>query len=374
MSKTIDNFLVENNILYVKIKTEILDLLELKNNNIDPTESIQVFLDTLLGDLLTKTFDQKIVIWYAEVITEEILQIIHFYVRNKCCNIENIRLLSSTSGLTTFYKNFCQLLRTKGMEVVEIPMTQMCSEYLENLEPVRHQKNITKLFSYYGGTYDLEPPERTFLTLFAAQFADVASVEILCKCKEKHKLENWLEYKTFFLDAEFVENYLNLHDRYIDENLNFNSSLAIPATIKKEKNENFREGSYQEFIDSHCLFSLVRETANFESFAFISEKTFRCFYNHVIPIPISGREIVNDLKDFGFWIDEDFFDYSYLQEDFFANKIKKLSSSLEKISQLSYRDLQIYYNSNQKNFEHNQQLVINSVDKIKSQIFLKLKT
>jgi hypothetical protein len=107
------------------------------------------------------------------------------------------------------------------------------------------------------------------------------------------------------------------------------------------------------------LFSLVRETNNFESFAFITEKTFRCFYNHLIPIPIGGSSIIKDLIDYGFWIDETFFDYSYLEKSIFKDKINGLFSSIDKVAKLSINELQDYYYDNIDNFNKNQQLLVN---------------
>ena len=125
-------------------------------------------------------------------------------------------------------------------------------------------------------------------------------------------------------------------------------------------------------MDSHCLFNLVRETINFQSFADISEKTFRCFYNHVIPIPTAGKEIIEDFEKIGFWIDTDFVDYSYLQADFFVDRVNSLTNSIRKLDKLSIDDLQDYYNSNIAGFEHNQKLVVNwpsQVDKILKEKF-----
>ena len=207
------------------------------------------------------------------------------------------------------------------------------------------------------------------MSLFLAQYKDFASIEIISECEDLFYLENWLEYETFFLDYDFVKKYVELHKKYINSKTKlFDDSLKLKSFSSVDKREVFGEGGFrivqfgqgnhQEKIDSHCLMTLVRETVNFQPFLSISEKTFRCFYNHTIPIPIDGKETIQDLKNYGFWIDEDFFDYSYLQEDFFVDKVKKLSQSIENITSIPLAELNNYYQKNIENFQHNQNLVV----------------
>ena len=359
MNSITENFFIKKKIKYFKINGEILEILALKSNKKNVNFEIQKFLNDLLLESLNLTFSEKIVIWYGEVITEEIIIIFHEYFRNNCCNIQNITFLTSTSGLKTFYKNYCSLNRSLQMDIVEIPMIDLINQYLSNLEPKKINKSLTRIFSFYGGTYEISPPMRTFLSLFLAQYKNFSSIEIMCKCCNVNNLEDWLEKETFFLNSSFVKKYSDLHKTYINDDLLLSEELKIKIDDNKIYNERFGKGGYQEIVDSHCIMTLVRETVNFQPFGYISEKTFRCFYNHTIPIPVDGKEIISDLKSYGFWIDDHFFDYSYLQEDLFENKIKKLNSSIEKITKLSYSDLTSYYNNNIENFQHNQNLVVN---------------
>lgn len=368
MKKTfVNNFFVKNQIRYVEISVEILKILNLKHTGKDVTQDLETFLNQKFLSLLDKTFSEKIVFYYAEVLTEEILTIIHNYFRNKCCNIENIIFLTSASGLNNYYTKFCNLHRSIGMTIIEIPMVDLIHEFCNNLIQKKINKNIKRKFSIYGGTYDIDPPERTFLLLLLSQFAESSNIEILSKCKSESSLRNWLERETFFINSEFVEYYCNLHKTFISKDLNLLDSLKLKIDKTAVVHESFGANNYQETMDSHCLFNLVRETINFQSFAYISEKTFRCFYNHVIPIPTAGKEIIEDFKKIGFWIDTDFVDYSYLQEDLFVNRVNSLTTSIRKLDNLSIDDLQDYYNSNISGFEYNQKLVIdwpNQVEKI----------
>lgn len=379
----VENFFKKNQICFVKIEFELIKLYELKrlsDNQVDIKNKIVEMFDKNLGHLLSKTFSQPVVVWHAEAICEEILISIHDYFRNKSCNIENVILLLSSSGVETYYKEYCKLNRTRGMKIVEIPLVDLVEYYnLENLKTKKIEKNLKKIFSFYGGTYKTTHPTRTFLSLFLAQYKEFASIEIISECEDLSYLENWLEYETFFLDYEFVKKYVNLYKEYINSKTKlFDDSLRLRVFSDLDKKEIFGDGGYrvvqfgqgnhQEKIDSHCLMTLVRETVNFQPFLSISEKTFKCFYNHTIPIPIDGKETIQDLKNYGFWIDEDFFDYSYLQEDFFLDKVRKLNQSIDNITAISFDDLNTYYYKNIEKFQHNQDLVVNWTDTIQQKL------
>lgn len=369
MYSFVDNFFNKNQIKYSKISTEILEILSSKPVKNDVSDDLFNLFEQKFSWLLDTTFSAQVVVWYAEVITEEIVTLLHNYFRNKCCNIENVVLMTSSSGIATYYKEYCSLHRSVGMQIVEIPMVDIISDYdLDNLKVKKINKNLTRFFSFYGGTYEVAPPTRTFLSLFVSQYKEFSSIEIMCKCETQQKLNDWLEYETFFTNSNFVEKYSNLHKTYINKDLNLSPDLKIKINKDQIFNEQYGTGDYQEIIDSQCLLTLVRETVNFQPFAYISEKTFRCFYNHTIPIPIDGKEIIKDLKDYGFWIDEDFFDYSYLQEDLFVNKIEKLDHSIRKITNLSYSELSTYYLNNIENFENNQKLLVNWSSVIKQKL------
>lgn len=357
----VENYFIKNNIIYIEIRIEILEILNQKHYNSNYSDDLVFnFLDNKFSSILHKTFSQKIVLWYSEVITKEILILIHDYFSNKCCNIENIILLASTSGLNKFYNSYCNLNQCLGMHIVEVPMTNSCHEkYYQNLSKKTFKKDFKKLFSYYGGTYEVDPPERTFLSLFVAQFKNYSIIEMLGDVSKLENLKNWLEKETFFLDSSFIEKYENLYNQFINKNLKLDKKLTLEIDKPPVINEIFGHGNRQEILDNYCLFNICRETVNFQPFSFISEKTFRCFYNYLIPIPITGDEIITDLTDYEFWIDETIFDYSYLQETYFKNRMNKLEHSLSLITKLDNRDLVDFYYQNIEKFNHNQELIIN---------------
>lgn len=341
----------------VKLTHEISDLLAEKNSQ--TKQLIDKFLLDKFSKILSTTFNEQLIVWNAEYINSEILLILHDFFSNTACNIKNITLLVSTSGLETFYKDYCCLLSVPGMKIIEIPISNL-PRFVEKLDKNNINKNIINHFSYYGGTYDIDPPERTFLTLLSSQFFPHSTTEMIGQCGEKNKLENWLEYKTFFCNQKLVTKYKNLYDKTIDINGEFDKKYKTDIKLTPVKREQFGSGSYQQLMDSLCLCNLTRETTNFDHFANITEKTMRCFYNHIIPIPVNGNQIIADLQKWGFWIDTKIINYDFLKEPFFDKKIQKLESSLnEFVNNFTCADLNDYYNENKQYFTHNQMLLVN---------------
>lgn len=365
---SVDNFFQANKIVYCKIGTEILDILSLKWQGQHVDKKITQFLDSKFESILPISFSDKIVLWHAETVTDEILYILHDYFRNKCCNIQNIIILVSTIGLSTHYQNFCKLHKTVGFDILEIPLVNIIDRYLSNIKPKKINKNLKLMFSVYGGTYEILPPMRTFLLLFLSQYKHVSNIETMSTCGSTQNLENWLERETFFMNSEFVNKFTTLHKKYIDNNQILNNGLTYPIYLEKTFNEKLGQGSYQEVMDSLCFSNLIRETINFQSFNYISEKTFRCFYNHLIILPTDGKDIIDTFKKYNFWIPEDIIDYSYLSEDFFDKRIDKLDNTINNLLKFSIDDLQDYYNSNIYNYERNQQLVVDWPDIIQKKI------
>lgn len=297
------------------------------------------------------------------------LEILHNYFLNKCCNIRNVLLITQTSGLEIFYRDFCKLYRNIGMTIIEIPFAFDNSEYYCQDSQVKDfDKKISKLFCYYGGgTRKIPSPEPTFVALFMSQFSSVSTIEMIGRVSNRLDLEGWLEKKTFFLNAAFVEKFVNLYKKWVNKKQYLDKSLISVNTTHKNTaalvndrfGEKFGSGDYQEVVDSQCMFCVCRETMIFDMFQTLSEKTFRCFYNHLILLPISGKNVIEDLSSYGFYMFEDLVDFSYLQEDLFPNLIAKLEAELHRLSEIPLEEYQDYYNRNIDKFQHNQQLVVN---------------
>lgn len=370
----IQNKLLKNNIDYFSISDEISNILvknlsKSKNrsfNSLAAREEIEIFLDTNLEKLLPITFEKKIVIYYEEVINTDMLEILHNYFSNRCCNIRNVLLITQTSGLEIFYRDFCKLYCDVGMTIIEIPFAFNYSEYYYQDSQIKDfNKKISKLFCYYGGGKGkIILPEHTFMALFMSQFSSVSTIESIERVSKQSDLEGWLEKKTFFLNAVFVEKFADLYKKYVDEKQYLDKSLISVNTMHKNpaangpRGEKFGSGDYQEIVDSQCMICVCRETLIFDMFQYISEKTFRCFYNHLIPMPISGKNVIEDLSSCGFYMFEDLIDFSYLQEDLFPNLIVKLETELRRLSEIPLEEYQDYYNRNIDKFQHNQQLVL----------------
>jgi uncharacterized HAD superfamily protein len=207
-----------------------------------------------------------------------------------------------------------------------------------------------------------------------SQYKSVSTIEMLGKAGECSNLEAWLEKETFFMDFKFVEKFTKLHKKWITKDHYFDKSLISVNTLDKspEKNELFNSSNYQEIVDSQCIFNLCRETQNFQPFFFLSEKTIRCFYNHLIPLPVNGKTIIADLTELGFYMFEDLVDFSYLQEDLFPNKIASLEAEINRLAEMPCEYYQKYYNANLDKFQSNQKLVVNWGNTIKETLEKKI--
>lgn len=322
-------YLQQLKIPFVVIEAEILVYLANDNNE----QTMDQLLDSLLTVDLKTTFNSALVIYYREVITEEILIYLHNYIRNHCGDIENVILITIHGvGIKRYYTSYCQLNRTRGFHIIETPFMMLYEKYItkeieDNLYILPKKEKITSLFSFYGGRYELDPPERTVMTLFASRFADIAQVEIMTNAAPWSKVEDYLEYLTYFKDVTSIDKYHNNYTSIVNEALEFKIPSVI-NTIGTNSDERFTRQGPQWQIDSNSFFSLVRETSCTQNFYNLTEKTIRCFFHGVAPIPLHGDYIIEDLKALGFIINEDFINYDYLKEENLFYRLTALEKQL----------------------------------------------
>lgn len=353
----VETYLDKLKIPYFIISVEILQFIEANKEQDNWKSSITRFFDDLFKIDFNQSFNQPMVIYYREIITEEILELLHNYIKNQCGNIENIIFLTTHGvGLKRYYANFCQLHSTKGFNVIEVPWAQGHEAFVLNetahLFQLPKKESIQSLFSYYGGTYELNPPERSIMTLFASRYANIAHVESVASPAEWQKIENYLEYLSYFSDVKSIDKYRLDYDRSVN-----NQSYIIPQLIKTDLYsymEKFDRQGPQWQVDSKCFFSLIRETSCTQNFYNLSEKTIRCFFHGVALLPTHGAHIIDDLQDMGFIINNDFVDYSYLKEENLFYRLQALGIQLDSIKQnLNFDNLYEHWVDNYDQFSYN---------------------
>lgn len=347
------DYLKKTKIPFVVITDELLQQVATKQ----PTVA------DIIQDDLQSSFDQGFVVYYREIITEEILILLHDFFRNTCCNIENVVLVEVQGlGLERFYRRYCRAHNTRGFNIIEIPWMYWIEKYLlDETYHVRHlpsRQNIKAMFTYYGGTYEIDPPERTLMTLFASQYKDIAQIETLFDPTEWGNLENYLEYLTYFGDSKSIKEYKNLYDLAVQ-----NKKFNIPTILKTTplRDERFLRQGPQWEADSVSFFSLIRETNCTQNFYCLSEKTMRCFFHGVAPIPTHGGEyVIDDLEALGFKINRSLIDYSYLNEENLFFRLQKLKDQLDKLRLISYDDWLSLWLDNYDMFNYNSEYLVSS--------------
>jgi hypothetical protein len=353
----VETYLDKLKIPYFIISVEILQFINANKEQGNWESSITRFFDNFFKIDFNQSFNQPMVIYYREVITEEILELLHNYIKNQCGNIENIVFLTTQGvGLKRYYATFCQLHSTKGFNVIEVPWALGHEAFVlteaEHLYQLPKKESIQSLFSYYGGTYELNPPERSIMTLFASRYADIAHVESAARPAEWQKVKNYLEYLSYFGDVNSINEYQSDYDRSVN-----NQSYIIPQLIKTDSYiymEKFDRQGPQWQVDSKCFFSLIRETSCTQNFYNLSEKTIRCFFHGIAVLPTHGAHIIDDLQDMGFIINSKFVDYSYLKEENLFYRLQALGTQIDSIKQnLNFDDLYEQWVDNYDQFSYN---------------------
>lgn len=307
----------------------------------------------------TGTFSSPTIILYDEVITSEILVILHKWLRSKSSNIENIYLVTTcNSGICQWWKQWCNCFNEKSFNVVELFFTD--SLYFKNyfkdvtqcpdLNFYTNNKKIVKLFSFYGGTYSSS--EREFLTLSMLKFHNCASIDFFAQFSSKKTLLDYSENITYYLNQKEIDALSDLYDQYVKD-----GCFLLNQQYVRQKNESVNFGGLQWELDKFSWATVIRETINTDCFSTVTEKTVRACIHHTVLIPIGVRS-VSDLETLGFWFPHDIVDYSYQHNPIFASRINQLCNSLKKITETySMGQLHQYYLDNIHLFQYNAQLV-----------------
>ena len=361
----VEEYLDKLKIPYFIIGVEILQFINANKEQGNWETLITQFFDNFFKIDFNQSFNQPMVIYYRDVLTEEIVELLHNYIRNQCGNIENIVFITTNAvGLKRYYTKFCQLHSTKGFNVIEVPWAlwydiSVTTETVTHLSQLPKKESIQSLFSYYGGTYELNPPERTIMTLFASRYADIAHVESMTGPAQWQKVENYLEYLSYFSDVNSIKKYRLDYNQSVD-----NQSYIIPRLIKTDLQilgEIFNRSGPQWQVDSKSFFSLIRETSCTQNFYNLSEKTMRCFFHGIAVLPTHGSDIIEDLEDMGFIINSKFIDYSYLKEENLFYRLHALGVQLDSMKQnLNFDDLYESWVDNYDQFLYNCNYLINN--------------
>lgn len=327
----------------------------------DKKRCLALALDEMFKDVdLSKSFETPLCIMYDEIFYEEIIVGIHYWLRTKCANIENIILITAEhTGLARWWKDWCKVHHERSFTVVE--MSYGYSHFLDNqllskpdtIETTKN-KNIQHYFNLYGGTYPSN--DKMYLVLKALELYDYGIIECLGEFYPKQSILDYVENITYYTNQQDIDHISSLYDQYIHNNKMTSKSFVSTSPPAVTRDSIFFSG-HQYHVDGHCFASIVRETVNDRPFSSVTEKTLRAFVHQLAVIP-TGYLAVDELELQGFWFPHDIIDYSYQHEPDYSRRITKLIDSVKQlVRQHSLDDLQKYYSNNLEHFHHNVQLV-----------------
>jgi hypothetical protein len=322
-----------------------------------------------------KSFERIQIIIYEELLTSEILVLLHKWLRTKCANIENIILITvQHTGIQSWWHEWCRIHHERSFDIKEMffldsPVKNVSmSAFMENTTLFNKSKKFYLthrhnkwLFSYWGGTYYTD--ERYYLLLTLSEFLEQAQIDFLGDFGDKNSILAYLENITYYKNQAEINKIADSHD-FIKNN-QFLVSMRPKSQAQKDELINFRGLQWQ--IDRQCFASVIRETINSDRYACVTEKTLRVFLHHCVALPI-GYRAVQGLEKYGFWFPHDLIDYSYQYIDIFYDRVNGLKLQLQKLAKKPPSDLQDYYINNINNFLYNSKLVANLATQTKNHL------
>lgn len=312
----------------------------------------------------SKSFNQQQILVYDEVLPVELLVIIHKWLRKKCADIENIQVITTHhTGVASWWDTWCKTNHEKSFSIREVFYTNrplitpsMKLFYCDDNFLVRdnqfflEQKNISKLFGYYGGSYSML--EREYLLLKLARFYQIADIDFLGTLSPIATILAYAENITYYKNQKDIDELADAYKKFTSNEI----SLLSQKNSNAQVNEKIDFDSLQWHTDRHCWATVIRETLVDNRFSCVTEKTIRAFLYHCVAIPL-GYRAVADLEQLGFWFPHDIVDYSYQYEELFSVRVNKLTNMLDRLALLSMAELQKYYVDNIDKFQYNANLV-----------------
>lgn len=312
------------------------------------------------------SFTTKLVILINEDISTESIIELHYWLTTKCSNVKNIFLITSQNlGTELWWQNWCETMHERSFNIVDLVFDVTNKKYIDQINNIDHhlkldkiKEHATKWFSFYGGTY--QKNERDYLCLMlAADFYNVSIIDYIGKFANKNELLNYTERISKFCDQDSIDKLACAYDQFVVNNnlvTNFSDILETNPHLPDEP-INFLGLQWQ--LDKMCIFNIARETTISDIYTGFSEKTLRSFLHWKMVIPL-GYNSVNLIKNLGFWVPEDIFDYSYQFEKDWHLRVLKIKNSLHKImSQYTVSDMVLYIENNKNNFLNNEHLALN---------------
>jgi hypothetical protein len=335
------------------IRNELLiDWWNCQANNRCIEQSAHVWLDNYFAECdLTKSFKEKLIVVYDEMLPHEILINLHSWFKKQSCNLNNIIIVvTTTMGAKFWFFQYTTLIGENSFQLIDAPwLSQMFTSRFASIPKINQStinKTLKYYFSFYGGTGS--NLERDFITSNVLTKSNLGYIDYLSgwhKVSTQADFENYAEVSTNFLHEDLIKKLL-----VIRNTVKFDTShISANAPIK---NENFDFQGFQFDIDNICFAQVIRESTSRAGFCCISEKTLRPFLHGQVPLPI-GLNSIDHLKNLGFNLQFDIIDYDYQSHPVFFNRILGLLDQIDKLSTYKLSYLEDYILDNSEIFLYN---------------------
>jgi len=304
-----------------------------------------------------------------EVLTHQHLEIIHNFLEQRCCKIDDFYLLLiGHSGAAEFWAQYNKLLGRNSFQIIEVIDLPFGVEHMlccANADARQNQQDIKTHwrrsewyadFDQYQPNFDrdieyhaLYLPGRNNNSIelgYAKQY-------LACEMAALPSTDVDLNYdlpdiETLFHWVERINNWYTLVN--IDDLQVAYRYLMLKNKVPIAADNNIFTTSRELYQNS--FFTVVRETVMQQPYACIGEKTLRAFYygQAVIPTTYRGTEY---LRKLGFqFIPE--LDVDFDQEKNFAVRVSRMIMLLSQfIAQHSKKDLQLLLKKHRDLFRHN---------------------
>jgi hypothetical protein len=345
LNKDLKNILDDANLLIAgRFYCELLEILSSSTDSSEQVHACHAWLDKNIDlKLLGSSHDQKVVYVWDEVITPELVILLHNWFRMQMCNITNVVLISThTTNLSKWYNSYCKLFNQNKMSIVDAPwaFTIYSEEIFKSFESVPStytKQECQYYFDFYGGFRNTQ--QRDFQTAAFATIAELGYIEYGAGYCDNYNFDGYLEEISGFVDASMCDK-INKAKHSVILQRTVEPKLKVQTNHVKTGNK--------------CAFKIITETSCHTPFNVVTEKTLKGIFEMRVLLPLGYRSI-SELEKFGFILDWGLFDMSYQNEPLYFKRIITAITEIKRLS-LQYTLTEfsgVIYNECKSKLEYN---------------------
>jgi|688.fasta_scaffold06729_20 hypothetical protein len=307
-----------------------------------------------------------------EVLTQQHLEIIHNFLEQRCCKIDDFHLLLiGHAGAAEFWIKYNQLLGRNSFQIIEVIDLPFGADIMLDCANPDAKTNCDNVQQHWRRNQWYDDYKK-----FQPDFDRVPTHHVMyLPGRNNHSIEQgyakqYLALEISALNNSYVDQCYELPDQeqllyWIERSNNWYTPGNVAELQKQYKILNKKSRRYipddatifdtSREMYSDSFFTVVRETVMQQPYGCIGEKTMRAFYygRAVVPTTYQG---VKSLKSLGFeFIPE--FDIEHDQQINFFQRSRSMIQSLQTfINDHSSRDLELLVKKHRDLWRHNSNL------------------